>query len=151
MKMRSHDCGQLRASDEGARVRLCGWVDSVRDHGGLIFLDLRDRHGITQCVFDPQDSQSAWDAAQACRSEYVVTVQGVVRARLQFEARDAGDGGDRLPAEAEGVDLPDVAFGADLAGGMRFEAQQGVIGIHAVAVIHDRDHIGARSPVCSAP
>ena len=81
MKMRSHTCGQLRATDAGSTVTLCGWVDSVRDHGGLIFMDLRDRHGVTQCVFDPQDSQAAWDAAQACRPEYVVRVSGAVRAR----------------------------------------------------------------------
>ena len=81
MKMRSHTCGQLRAADAGSTVTLCGWVDSVRDHGGLIFMDLRDRHGITQCVFDPQDSQPAWDAAQACRPEYVVRVSGRVLAR----------------------------------------------------------------------
>ncbi|MBP8655221.1 MAG: aspartate--tRNA ligase [Kiritimatiellia bacterium] len=81
MKMRTHTCGQLRATDDGAEVRLCGWVDSVRDHGGLIFLDLRDRYGVTQCVFDPQDSQAAWDAAQACRGEYVVQITGQVRQR----------------------------------------------------------------------
>ena len=81
MKMRTHTCGELRPGNGGAKVELCGWVDSVRDHGGLIFLDLRDRYGVTQCVFDPQDSQAAWDAAQACRGEYVVKVKGEVRAR----------------------------------------------------------------------
>ncbi len=81
MKMRTHTCGQLRPSDSGAKVELCGWVDSVRDHGGLIFLDLRDRYGVTQCVFDPQDSQAAWDAAQACRGEFVVKIAGEVRPR----------------------------------------------------------------------
>lgn len=81
MKMRSHTCGQLRGTDEGRQVRLCGWVDSVRDHGGLIFLDLRDRYGITQCVFDPQDSQAAWSCAESCRPEYVVQIEGAVRAR----------------------------------------------------------------------
>ena len=81
MKMRTHTCGELRPNHGGAKVELCGWVDSVRDHGGLIFLDLRDRYGVTQCVFDPQDSQAAWDAAQACRGEYVVKVKGEVRAR----------------------------------------------------------------------
>ncbi len=81
MKMRTHTCGQLRPADAGAKVELCGWVDSVRDHGGLIFLDLRDRYGVTQCVFDPQDSQTAWDAAQACRGEFVVKISGEVRPR----------------------------------------------------------------------
>ena len=81
MKMRTHTCGQLRPADAGAKVELCGWVDSVRDHGGLIFLDLRDRYGVTQCVFDPQDSQAAWDAAQACRGEFVVQIAGEVRPR----------------------------------------------------------------------
>ena len=81
MKMRTHTCGELRPADAGAKVELCGWVDSVRDHGGLIFLDLRDRYGVTQCVFDPRDSQAAWDAAQACRGEYVVQIAGEVRPR----------------------------------------------------------------------
>ncbi len=81
MKMRTHTCGELRPADAGATVNLCGWVDSVRDHGGLIFIDLRDRYGLTQCVFDPQDSQAAWDAAQACRAEYVVRISGEVRVR----------------------------------------------------------------------
>ncbi|HPJ56617.1 MAG TPA: OB-fold nucleic acid binding domain-containing protein, partial [Kiritimatiellia bacterium] len=79
--MRTHTCGELRPADAGAKVNLCGWVDSVRDHGGLIFIDLRDRYGLTQCVFDPQDSQAAWDAAQACRAEYVVRISGEVRVR----------------------------------------------------------------------
>ncbi len=81
MKMRTHTCGELRPADAGAKVKLCGWVDSVRDHGGLIFIDLRDRYGVTQCVFDPKDSQAAWDSAQACRGEYVVEISGEVRPR----------------------------------------------------------------------
>ncbi len=81
MKMRTKTCGDLRPADAGAKVVLCGWVDSVRDHGGLIFIDLRDRYGLTQCVFDPQDSKAAWDSAQACRGEYVVQIQGEVRLR----------------------------------------------------------------------
>ena len=81
MKMRTHTCGQLRSAEAGTPVQLCGWVDSVRDHGGLVFIDLRDRYGVTQCVFDPRDSQAAWDTAQACRSEYVVQISGEVRLR----------------------------------------------------------------------
>ncbi len=76
--MRSHNCGELRAEQIGRAVSLCGWVDTVRDHGGLIFIDLRDRHGITQCVFDPDEHREAWTVAQATRPEYVVRIQGTV-------------------------------------------------------------------------
>ena len=79
--MRTHTCGQLRKADGGQRVTLCGWVDTVRDHGGLIFIDLRDRYGRTQVLFDPQDSQAAWDRAQATRPEFVIRVEGVVESR----------------------------------------------------------------------
>jgi aspartyl-tRNA synthetase len=79
--MRTHTCGELRPAQVGQRVTLCGWADTVRDHGGLIFIDLRDRHGLTQVTFDPRDSQPAWDAAQATRSEFVIQIQGTVRAR----------------------------------------------------------------------
>ncbi len=79
--MRSHTCGELRSADVGRRVTLCGWVQTVRDHGGLIFMDLRDRHGVSQVVFDPKDSREAWDTAQSTRTEYVARVAGVVEAR----------------------------------------------------------------------
>ena len=79
--MRTHTCGDLRGTDHGRDVVLCGWVDTVRDHGGLIFLDLRDRYGVTQVVFDPRDSQEAWDRAQASRAAFVVRVEGGVEAR----------------------------------------------------------------------
>jgi aspartyl-tRNA synthetase len=79
---RTHTCGELRASDAGVDARLAGWVHRRRDHGRLIFLDLRDRHGLTQVVVDADDGEAAHLAASALRPEYVVTVAGTVAARL---------------------------------------------------------------------
>ena len=79
--MRTHTCGGLRIADVGQRVTLCGWVDTVRDHGGVIFIDLRDRHGVTQVIFDPRDSREAWDLSQTTRGEYVIRIEGRVGPR----------------------------------------------------------------------
>jgi aspartyl-tRNA synthetase len=76
---RTHTCGALRKSDVGTRVRLSGWAHRVRNHGGLLFIDLRDHYGITQCVVEP-DSPAFAEASRA-RSEWVVTVTGPVVAR----------------------------------------------------------------------
>ena len=78
--MRSIYCGAVRATDIDKEVTLCGWVDRRRDHGGVIFIDLRDRDGIVQVVFDP-DGKSNFELADKVRSEYVLQVKGVVRAR----------------------------------------------------------------------
>ncbi|MBI5611711.1 MAG: aspartate--tRNA ligase [Gammaproteobacteria bacterium] len=78
--MRSHYCGQLNPALIGQTVRLCGWVNSRRDHGGVIFIDLRDREGLAQIVFDP-DQAAAFAAAEGVRSEYVLRVTGTVRKR----------------------------------------------------------------------
>ncbi|HNN36709.1 MAG TPA: aspartate--tRNA ligase [Pseudomonadales bacterium] len=78
--MRSHYCGDLSSSQVGEQVTLCGWVHRRRDHGGVIFLDLRDRAGIVQLVFDP-DNQVAFANADRVRNEYVVRVAGRVRPR----------------------------------------------------------------------
>jgi aspartyl-tRNA synthetase len=78
---RTHDCGTLGADDTGSRVALMGWVQRRRDHGGLIFIDLRDRRGITQVVFDPQRNAEAHQRAHALRSEHVIAVRGEVRLR----------------------------------------------------------------------
>ncbi len=80
---RTHTCGSLRAANVGDTVTLEGWVDTRRDLGGLIFLDLRDRHGLTQVVFSPQDDADAYALAEKVRGEYVVSVQGVVDNRSQ--------------------------------------------------------------------
>jgi len=78
--MRSHYCGALGTANIDETVTLCGWVDRRRDHGGVIFLDMRDRQGIVQVVFDP-DTQEHFQAADRVRSEYVLRVTGRVRAR----------------------------------------------------------------------
>jgi len=79
---RTHTCGQLRASDAGATARLAGWVHRRRDHGQLIFLDLRDRHGLTQVVIDKADSPAAHERASRVRPEFVVSLTGTVALRL---------------------------------------------------------------------
>ncbi|WP_028263963.1 aspartate--tRNA ligase [Atopobium fossor] len=80
--MHTHDCGQLRASDIGVTVTLTGWVWRRRDHGGLIFIDLRDRAGVTQISFDPDHSGGlAFHQAEKVRSEWPIKVVGVVRSR----------------------------------------------------------------------
>jgi aspartyl-tRNA synthetase len=78
---RTHTCNQLNAHFEGQEVTLAGWVHRRRDHGGLIFIDLRDRWGLTQIVFDPNIKAEIHDLAQTLRNEYVVQVTGRVRRR----------------------------------------------------------------------
>src|SRR3990172_8157554 len=79
--VRSHHCGALRAGDVGREVTLMGWIFRRRDHGGLIFIDLRDREGVTQLVFNPADAPGAHARAEQSRGEYVLAVRGVVRSR----------------------------------------------------------------------
>ena len=91
-RYRSHTCGALRESDIGQSVRLSGWCHRIRDHGGVLFIDLRDHYGITQCVVDPDSA--AFKDAEKLRSEWVVRMDGEVRRR------------------PEGTDNPDLATGA---------------------------------------
>ena len=88
-RYRSHTCGALRESDVGQEVRLSGWCHRIRDHGGVLFIDLRDHYGLTQCVIDP-DSK-AFKLAETLRSEWVVRIDGKARLR---------------PAGTENRDLP---------------------------------------------
>ncbi len=78
---RTHSCGQLNIADEGQEVVLMGWSQRRRDHGGLIFIDLRDRDGLTQVVFNPEDSGGAHSEAHGIRAEYCLAVKGQVRKR----------------------------------------------------------------------
>ena len=78
--MRSHYCGQLNKSLDGQEITICGWVHRRRDHGGVIFFDVRDREGLAQVVFDP-DREETFAKADRVRSEYVVKVTGKVRPR----------------------------------------------------------------------
>jgi len=79
---KTHTCGELRSEHIGQTVTLAGWVNARRDHGGLIFLDLRDRWGLTQVVTNPELSPQAHENASHVRNEFVLKVTGVVRARL---------------------------------------------------------------------
>lgn len=80
---RSHDCGSLRSKDAGQEAVLMGWVHSRRDLGNLIFIDLRDREGITQAVFDPELHKESHQRAHVLRNEWVIAVKGNVSRRLE--------------------------------------------------------------------
>jgi len=88
---RTHTCGELRGADADRTVTLMGWAFRRRDHGGLIFVDLRDRDGVTQCVFDPSEAGAAHARAEGVRGEFVLAVRGVVA------RRPAGTENPRLP------------------------------------------------------
>ena len=82
MLKRTHNCGELTAENVGQTVILNGWVDAYRDFGGLVFIDLRDRYGITQVVFEPDQGEALIAAARDLRSEFCIGVQGTVAKRL---------------------------------------------------------------------
>ncbi len=79
--LKSHNCGELKKNHAGQKVTLAGWVHRRRDHGGKVFIDLRDREGVVQVVFNPQVSQEAYEVAGSLRSEYVIQVTGEVASR----------------------------------------------------------------------
>ncbi len=81
--LRTHTCGELRKKDVKKEVTLCGWVLSRRDHGGIIFIDLRDRYGLTQVVFDPDHNKEVHKMAEQLRREFVLQVKGKVRPRRE--------------------------------------------------------------------
>ena len=83
MLKRTHTCGQLRAEDAGQEVVLAGWVQSYRDHGGLVFIDLRDREGLAQIVFNPESDAAMHELARTIRKEWVIAGRGKVRPRAE--------------------------------------------------------------------
>jgi aspartyl-tRNA synthetase len=99
-RYRSHTCGALRPSDVGQTVRLSGWCHRIRDHGGVLFIDLRDHYGLTQCVVD--SDSPAFKAAEVARSEWVVRIDGRVR------TRPAGTENAELPTGAVEVYIDDL-------------------------------------------
>ncbi|MEY4707200.1 MAG: aspartate tRNA synthetase [Pseudomonadota bacterium] len=112
---RTHTCGQLRKTDVGSSVRLSGWVNRRRDHGGLIFLDLRDHYGVTQCVIEPD--AAAFAIVDTARSEWVLTLTGKVVARSEETVnKELSTGEVELRIEAASVqsqaqELPLPVFG----------------------------------------
>ncbi len=93
--LRSHTCGQLRKTDIGTEVTLCGWVESKRDHGGAVFIDLRDRYGLTQVVLGPPEANADLIAeAGKVPAESVILIKGKVADRLEGKTNDKLDTGD---------------------------------------------------------
>ena len=80
---RTHTCGELRSTDIKQSVTLNGWVHTRRDHGGVIFIDLRDRYGLTQVVFDPSHDKKLYAEAEQLRREYVLSVTGKILPRKE--------------------------------------------------------------------
>lgn len=83
MLKRTHNCGELRIEDAGKKVILAGWVHSYRDHGNLVFIDLRDREGLTQLVFNPDTQPKAHALARTARCEWVIAIEGLVQPRSE--------------------------------------------------------------------
>jgi aspartyl-tRNA synthetase len=105
--MRTHNCSQLRKSDAGSAATLCGWVDSVRDHGGILFVDLRDREGLTQIVLDPSNSELEAQFG-SIKPESVIEVSGTVRERIA-EAVNKNLGTGEIELHAVALKIHNVA------------------------------------------
>ncbi|MCB1087752.1 MAG: aspartate--tRNA ligase, partial [Verrucomicrobiae bacterium] len=84
---RTHHCNELRPSHAGETVTLVGWVNTKRDHHGVIFIDVRDREGVTQCVFRPEENSAAAELSHHLRQEDVIQVTGRVDLRPEFEGQ----------------------------------------------------------------
>lgn len=98
--LRTHTCGELNKSHIREEVTLCGWVSTIRDHGGVLFIDLRDRYGITQIVFNPQKNKEIHKQAEKLGSEYVIKIKGRIQARPEGTANKGIPTGEiEIPAD----------------------------------------------------
>ncbi len=105
---RTHHCGQLNRESVGATVSLIGWVDSVRDHGGIIFVDLRDREGLTQIVFNPEDDRDLAERASHLKTESVIAVNGKVGPRPEETVNPRLSTGE-IEVTAAGLEIHNVS------------------------------------------
>jgi aspartyl-tRNA synthetase len=102
--LRTHNCGELKKSDVGKKVTLCGWIATRRDHGDLIFIDLRDKHGVTQIVFDPARNKDAHGTAHKLRNEYCIKGTGKVIPRPEGTV-NKGLGTGEIEVEIEALEI----------------------------------------------
>src|SRR5687768_10591560 len=110
-RYRSHTCAALKKSDVGSTVRLSGWVHRVRDHGGVLFIDLRDHYGMTQVVADPDSP--AFKTAETVRGEWVIRVDGAVKARTDDTVNKHMPTGE-VELYARGIEVRSAANGLPL-------------------------------------
>src|SRR5271169_4171782 len=103
-QQRTHTCNDLRINNVGNEVILMGWVQSLRDHGGRRFVDLRDRYGITQIVFKPETDEKLHAQAHQLRSEWCIGIKGIVEDRKS----NGGAYNDRLPTGTIEVDVKEL-------------------------------------------
>ena len=111
---RTHNCGQLRKEDVGQTVTLAGWVDRRRDHGGVIFVDLRDKYGKTQIVFNPDYNADVLKTAEQLRNEYVIYVTGKVYAREEGNTNEKLATGE-IEVKADKLEILNAALTSPLA------------------------------------
>ncbi len=105
---RTHHCGQLNRESVGTAVELIGWVDSVRDHGGIIFVDLRDREGLTQIVFNPEDNRELAEKASHLKPESVISISGTVGPRPEATVNPRLSTGE-IEVTASGLEIHNVS------------------------------------------
>ena len=136
------DCDALRASDAGRTVTLKGWVNRRRDHGGLIFLDIRDRYGVTQVVANPTESPAAHEVAQDLRNEYVVSITGLVAERPEGTKNPSMATGD-IEVHAEGIEVLDQAPARPSRSPARLPEDRVVVGCYLIEAGPAAQHLGA--------